>query len=154
MSVDFYVAMPGPDWPTASAVQQCMVERAYPVALKRFPALDAQGVVTDGASVILDGNTEVYLESSLFPAKLAGDDMKDINERIAASSGGFRIKPDDAVMSFHTRSPAEARAAIYVISGLIVCFQAYGFEPQGNEHGRDDFAKSLIDGAAALKGVQ
>ena len=152
MSVDFYVAIPAAEWPTAAAVQHCMAERSYPVQLKRFPTFDPQRVVTDGAFVTVDGGTEAYLEGEIISSRLAAADVKMINDRIKASSGRFRIKDGDAVMSIRVRSPAEMRAASYVISGLIVCFSGYAFEPQGNTHGRDDFATTLIAGAEALKG--
>ena len=45
------------------------------------------------------------------------------------------------------------RAASYVIASLIVCFHGYGVDPQGNGRGRDDFAKTLVDAASALKGL-
>jgi hypothetical protein len=153
LSIDFYVAIPAAQWPTAAAVQQCMVERAYPVQLKRFPAYDPTRSVSDGALVVLDGMTEAYLEGEISSPRLSASEVGMINERIAASSGDFRVRDDDALMSIRARSPAEARAASYVVASLIVCFHGYGFEPQGNTHGRDDFAGSLIAGADALKGL-
>lgn len=60
MSVDFYVAIPAANWPTAAAVQQCMTDRGFPVAIKRFPALDSAGVVHDGVLVAIDGK-DAYL---------------------------------------------------------------------------------------------
>jgi hypothetical protein len=130
-----------------------MTERAYPVQIKRFPSFSPKQVVTDGALVNVDGATEAYLEGRVFSSISGSDDVEMINKQLAATSGSFRISPNDAVISIHLRSPAEMRAASYVISGLIVCFQGYGFEPQGNAHGREDFAKTLIDGASALKGL-
>jgi hypothetical protein len=56
-------------------------------------------------------------------------------------------------MSIRVQSPNEVRAASYVISALIVCFDGFGFEPQGNTSGRADFARSLLAGAEALKGA-
>ncbi|MBX9859775.1 MAG: hypothetical protein K2Y20_09330 [Sphingomonas sp.] len=153
MSVDFYVAVPAANWPTAEAVQRCMTERAYPVDVKRFPSFDARQAVTDGALVTVDGNTEAYLEGALFSSVSGREDVELVNQRLANASAQFRVSPTDAVISMHVRSPAEMRAASYVIAGLIVCFHGYGFEPQGNGHGRDDFAKTLIDGASALKGL-
>ena len=153
MSVDLYVAVPAAQWPAPAAVEQCLAEKGYPVTLKRFPTLDAHKVVTEGALVTVDGNAEAYLEGERYPASLARDDVKIINDRLAASTDHFRITDDYAVMSVRARSPAEMRAASYVVSSLIICFGGYGFEPQGDAHGRDDFAKSLLSGAAALKGM-
>ncbi len=153
MSVDFYVAVPAANWPTAELVQRCMTERAYPVQVKHFPSFSPNQVVTDGILVTADGGTEAYLEGELFSAVSGRADVDSINTRLATTSDRFRISSGDAVMSIRVRSPAEMRAASYVIAGLIVCFHGYGFEPQGNGHGRDDFAKTLIDGASALKGL-
>ena len=152
MSVDLYVAVPATQWPAPAAVEQCLAEKGYPVKLKRFPALDRHKIVTDGALVTVDSEAEAYLEGELYP-HLARDDVKMINDRLAASSDHFQITDDYAVMSVRVRSPAEMRAASYVVSTLIVCFGGYGFEPQGNAHGRDDFAKSLLSSVAALKGM-
>ncbi len=151
MSVDFYVAVHAANWPTAAAVQQCLVDHTYPVQIKRFPALDGGRVVTDGALAMIDGK-EAYLEGELARASAMATDVKMINDRLAASPNPERIKQDDAIMSVRVRSPTEVRAASYVISALIVCFDGMGFEPQGNTSGRGDFAKSLISGAEMLKG--
>ncbi len=152
MSTDFYIAVPAAHWPTAAAVQRCMADRAYPVQIKRFPALKGADVVTDGVLAMIDG-TEAYLEGELAPASAIPTDVKSINDRLSASSPSEIIKTDDVVMSVRVRSPTEMRAASYVISALIVCFDGLGFEPQGNSHGRADFARSLILGADALKGL-
>lgn len=153
MSVDFYAAVPAAEWPTLAAVQQCVAQHQYPIQLKRFPAFNAHHVVSDGALATVDGKQDTYLEGELFSIGNSAGDVQTINDRIAASSDPFRIAKGDVVMSIRTRSPAEMRAASYLISSLIVCFHGYGFEPQGDTHGRDDFAKSLISGADALKGL-
>ena len=130
-----------------------MTERAYPIQVRRFPLFNPKQAVTDGILVTIDEGAEAYLEGELFSTASGREDVDAINERLAATSGQFRISAGDAVMSIRVRSPAEMRAASYVIAGLIVCFHAYGFEPQGNSHGRDDFAKTLMDGASTLKGL-
>ncbi|NIJ21125.1 hypothetical protein FHS95_002828 [Sphingomonas naasensis] len=150
MSVDFYVAMPAANWPTASAVQRCLSERAHPVHVKRFPTLKGGGVVNDGALAVIDGK-EVYLEGELAPASAISADVRSINERLMAASAPERIGANDVIVSFRTRSPTEIRAASYVISALIVCFNGLGFEPQGNTHGRASFARAIIESAEALK---
>ncbi len=152
MSTDFYVAVPAGHWPTAATVQQCMADHAYPVQVKRFPAFKEAKVVTDGALAMIDGK-EAYLEGELAPASAIPTDVKSMNDRLSASSPLETIKADDVIMSVRVRSPMEMRAASYVISALIVCFDGFGFEPQGNTHGRADFARSLILGADALKGL-
>ncbi len=152
MSADFYVAVPAVSWPTAAAVQQCMADHAYPVQIKRFPALNDGHVVTDGALAIVDGK-EAYLEGELAAASAMPTDVKGINDRLSASASPERIMSDDVMIAIHVRSPTEMRAATYVISALIVCFDGFGFEPQGNTSGRADFARSLISGAEALKGL-
>lgn len=101
---------------------------------------------------MIDGK-EAYLEGELAPASAMPTDVKNINERLSASNPTETIKADDVIMSVRVRSPTEMRAASYVISALIVCFDGFGFEPQGNTHGRADFARSLILGADALKGL-
>jgi hypothetical protein len=128
-----------------------MAEKAYPVQIKHFPALNGGHVVTDGILVMIDGKEE-YLEGELSIASAMPSEIDDINGRLRASVSPDRIKPGDAVMAIHVRSPAGFRGASYVISSLIVCFNALGFEPQGNTSGHADFAQSLISGAEALKG--
>ena len=148
-----YVAVPAAEWPSAAAVQQCLDAQRYPLKLSRFPRFDPKQVVTDGAFGTVDGKTDAYLEGRVSPALLAKDEVDDINGRIAAAGSAFRISTGAALMSIRTRSPAEMRAASYLVSSLIVCFHGYGFEPQGNEHGGGDFAKSLISSVDALKGL-
>ncbi|NIJ21052.1 hypothetical protein FHS95_002744 [Sphingomonas naasensis] len=150
MSVDFYVAMPAANWPTASAVQRCLSDHAYPVHIKRFPTLKGGRVVNDGALALIDGK-EAYLEGELAPASAISADVRSINERLATASAAERIGATDVIMTFRTRSATEMRAASYVISALIVCFNGLGFEPQGNTHGRASFARAIIEGAEALK---
>lgn len=150
MGVDFYVAVPAGQWPTAVAVEQCASREGYPIKVRRFPVLDAHKAVTDGASVAVDGS-DAYLEGQLSPASLSAEEVRWINERLAASTAQFRISDRHALMSIHVRRPTELRAASYVIASLAVCFGGYAFEPQGNAHGRADFAKALIEGAALLK---
>ena len=151
MSVDFYVAVPAAHWPTAAAVQQCIADHAYPVQIKRFPALVEGHVVTDGALAKIDGR-DAYLEGELAAASAMPADVKNMNDRLAASASPDNIKTSDVIMSVRVRSPTEARAASYLVSALIVCFDGFGFEPQGNTYGRAAFAQSLISGAEALKG--
>lgn len=150
MSVDFYVALPAGEWPSAAAVEHCAARENYPIKITRFPTFDAKKVVTDGVTIAVDGR-ETYLEGALSPAILSRKEVRAINQRIAASAAPFRIKEGHALTSFRVRSPGEMHAASYVIASLVVCFGGYGFEPQGNTHGRGDFAKSLIEGAALLK---
>ena len=152
MSVDFYVAVPAANWPTATAVQQCMVDHAYPVQLKRFPALSKWRVVNDGILAVIDGK-DAYLEGELAEAPALPDVVRGINDRLGVAAGAERINKSDAVMTVRVRSPNEMRATSYIISALIVCFDGFGFEPQGNTHGRADFAASLISGADTLKGL-
>lgn len=152
MSADFYFVMPVAHWPTVAAVQKCVADRAYPIQIKRFPALNGGHIVADGALVTIDGKY-AYLEGEAAAASMIPDEIKSINDRLGASASHENIKEGDAIMSIRVRSPTEVRAASYVISALIVCFDGFGFEPQGNTSGRADFARSLIVGAEALKGA-
>lgn len=152
MSVDFYVATPAANWPTAVAIEQCMVDHSYPVTIKRFPALNGGSVVADGVHASIE-DKDAYLQGQLAPASALSADVDGINDRLSASGSSEAIKSDDVIMSFNIHSPTEMRAATYLISALIVCFKGLGFEPQGNTSGRDDFAQSLISGAETLKGL-
>ena len=107
-------------------------------------------VVTDGVAVTADGK-HAYLEGQLSPASLSGEDVRSINQRIAASAGSFRITDGHALASFRLRSPDEMRAASYVIASLVVCFGGYAFEPQGDTHGGAEFARSLVEGVSLLE---
>lgn len=152
MSVDFYLAMPATNWPTRAAVQQCMAVHAYPLQIKRFPSLNGNHVVTDGVLAVIDGK-DAYLEGELSLASAMPTEMKAINDRLNAAASPEKINPGEALMSVRVRSPTEMRAASYVISALIVCFDGFGFEPQGNTSGRADFALPLISGAETLKNL-
>jgi hypothetical protein len=152
MGVDFYVVLPAAHWPTVAAVQKCVGDHAYPVQIKRFPALNERHLVTDGALVAIDGK-DAYLEGEVATAAMMPDEVKGMNDLLRASASHENIKEGDAIMSIRVQSPNEVRAASYVISALIVCFDGFGFEPQGNTSGRADFARSLLAGAEALKGA-
>ena len=152
MSVDFYVALPADNWPTAVQVQQCIAARGYPIEVQDFPSPDRSKVRTEGAQILLDGSL-AYLEGEVFSIAVAPEEVAIINERLAAS-GSPQIAASEAVISFRTRSPEEMRAASYLIASLVICFDGFGFEPQGNTSGRDDFATALITGAEALKDLQ
>jgi len=127
-----------------------MADHAYPVQITRFPALDDKQVVTDGVLATIDGK-DAYVEGELATASLMLASVEDINDRLAPSAVTERIKTSDVLMSVRVHSASEMRAASYVISGLIICFNGFGFEPQGGTYGRADFAKSLISGVDALK---
>ena len=150
MSVDFYVAVPAAEWPTAAAVEQCAAREGYPIKVTRFPAIDAGKVVTDGVMLTVDGK-ETFLQGELAPARLSGEEVHAINQRIAAAAGDFRITERHALAAFHVGAFGGMRAASYVIASLVVCFHGYGFEPQGDSHGGADFARSLIEGAALIE---
>ncbi len=152
MSVDLYVSMPVESWPSNEQVQQCVVEQGYPLIIERFPALDHATTVTDGAMVRLGSGGQAYLEGSLFPAHLWPSDVSDLNARLSSFSD-FSIDDGDAVMSIHTRSIKEMRAASYVVASLIVCFDGIGLDPQGNTGGKSEFAEMLIMGANQLEGM-
>jgi len=152
MSVDFYVALPAADWPSSAQVQQCIAEQGYPIELQRFPLVSPREGSTEGAQVLLDG-TLAYLEGEVLTMAVAPDDVAAINERLAAS-GSPQITASDAVISFRTRSPVETRAASYLIASLVICFDGFGFEPQGNFSGRSEFANALLAGAEALEGLE
>lgn len=151
MSVDFYVAVPAANWPTAAAVRQCMTDRGFPVAIKHFPILDSASVVRHGVLVAIDGK-DAYLEGELAPAALMPEEVQEVNGRLMGVSASERIRGTDAIMSIRIATPNEMRATSYVISALIVCFGGFGFEPQGDTYGREDFARVLVQDAGALKG--
>ena len=152
MSVDLYVALPADNWPTAAQFRQCIAARGYPIEVQGFPSPDRSEVRTEGAQVLLDG-TLAHLEGEVFSVAVAPDDIATINERLAAKSSP-QIAASEAVISFRTRSPAEMRAASYLVASLVICFDGFGFEPQGNTSGRGDFATALVTGAEALKDPQ
>ncbi|KQM12836.1 hypothetical protein ASE73_07480 [Sphingomonas sp. Leaf24] len=129
-----------------------MTDRGFPVVIKRFPVLDGFGVVGDGVLAVIDGK-DVYLEGELAPASVMSEEVKDVNDRLKSMAVSERIDARDAVMSIHITTPNEMRVTSYVISALIVCFEGFGFEPQGNTYGRKDFADDLIRGLAVLKGL-
>ncbi|WP_293874882.1 MULTISPECIES: hypothetical protein [unclassified Sphingomonas] len=152
MSVDIYVAIPAARWPDIAAVQRCVTSHAYPLHIKRFPVLDRERVVNDGVTATIDGK-DAYLEGALARAPALPNDVRMINDRLAASQVADRIGSDHVLMSFHLRAPVEMRAAGYVIAALIVCFDGLGFEPQGNTSGHAAFAESFVAGSDALKGL-
>ena len=151
MSIDFYVAIHSDNWPSVEQVQQCTSARQYPIEVQNFPSPDQPDVKNDGVQVIIDG-TLAYLEGEVISAAVAPEDLAAINEELAANDGR-QIATHEAVISFRTRSPAEMRAASYLIASLIICFDGYGFEPQGNTSGQSDFANTLLAGAETLEGL-
>ena len=150
MSVDLYLGLPAANWPSAEQVQRCMIAHNYPIHVERFPQFEATKIVNDGALVILDGTKETYLEGEIISGTTDRSTVTDLNEQLKAS--GLRVSQSDAIMSMRTRSSGEMRAASYVIAGLIVCFEGFGFETQGNIGGRKEFAGLLVEGAEMLKG--
>lgn len=152
MSVDFYAVVPADAWPSVGQVQQCVAAQGYPIVIERFPAFDTHGTNSDGALVRLKDGSATYLEGELFLAIRNPQDVTELNDRLRSTSD-LRIGKNDAVMSIRTRSPSEMRAASYVIASVILCFDGFGFEPQGNSSGRADFAKSMLAGAKQLEDV-
>lgn len=152
MSVDFVVAVPADRWPDVAAVQRCMIGRAYPVRIKRFPAMDPGRVVTDGVLAAIDGS-DAYLESQLGSASNLPGVVTAMNDRPGRAGAADRVGDRHAIIALQVRKPIELRAASYVIAALIVCFDGIGFEPQGNTGGRTDFADTLLAGSEALKGL-
>ena len=150
MSVDFYVAVNADNWPSLEQVQQCASAREFPIEVQNFPSPDQRTLVDDGVRVLING-ASAYLEGEVFSAATAPDDLAAINERLA-DNNSRQIAANETVISFRIRSPAEMRAASYLIASLLVCFDGYGFEPQGNTSGQEDFANTLLAGADALKG--
>ena len=152
MSVDVYVAVPAARWPDVVTMRRCVASHAYPVHVERFPVLDRHGVTTDGVLASIDGK-EAYLEGALGPAAALSDDVRMINDRLGASHATDRIGSHHVLMTIHLHTPAEMRAASYVMSALIVCFDGFGFEPQGGTSGRADFVQALVSGSEMLKGL-
>jgi hypothetical protein len=153
VSVDFYVALPAGEWPTTAAVERCLHAQQYPIQIKRFPKYDPSAITTDGILITIDEAADAYLEGEVFSESSAAEDVAGINDAIASTGGPFRISDADVIISMRTRSPGEMRAASYLISSFIICFNGYGFEPQGNTHGRAEFVQTLVAGAEALKGL-
>lgn len=79
--------------------------------------------------------------------------VKIVNDSLSKVSASERITGKDAFLSIRISTPNEMRATAYVISALVVCFDGFAFEPQGNTYGRKDFAETLIRGSEALKGL-
>lgn len=151
MSIDFYVVAPIDAWPNAEQIRKCVATQGYPIAIERFPMLEASRTVSDGALVQLDDGPQAYLEGELFTAILQPKDTSELNERMQLSD--LKITEKDAVMSMRTRSIAEVRAASYVVSAIIVCFDGFGFDPQSNTSGKEDFAELLLIGTKQLEGM-
>ncbi|NIJ30297.1 hypothetical protein FHT00_002260 [Sphingomonas insulae] len=87
-----------------------MVERAYPVQLRRFPALDPARVVTDGVLASI-GGTDAYLESQVSPASRLPDVVTAMNHRPGAAGAADHVGDDHAIIAFQVRAAAEMRAA-------------------------------------------
>lgn len=152
MSVDLFVSVSVDNWPSIEQVQQCALAQGYPLIIERFPVLDLEATVTDGAMTQLSNGAQAYLDGSLYPAHLWPSDVSDLNSRLRSVSD-LVIGEGDAVMSIHTRSIEELRAASYLVASIIVCFDGIGIETQGNAGGKTEFAEVLISGANQLESL-
>ncbi|QXQ05635.1 hypothetical protein KX816_15585 [Sphingosinicellaceae bacterium] len=159
MSVDFYVA--SEQWPAAPAMQKCLAQHGYPVKLKRFPVARDGEIVGDGILAEVDGQ-DAYLEGEVYPPAvgLTGENAEDrtadvgmMNERLAQfPSEPFRVSPKHYLVSIRIGgSPAEFSATAYIVAGLVNCFGAFAYEPQGDTYGRKVFADGLIAQAQIMK---
>jgi hypothetical protein len=74
----------------------------------------------------------------------------DINKtllRIGAS--GVNFSHGDRVLSLSFRSNfKEYQAGAYIMAALIICFDGYGFELQGGQHGASEYADMLVRDAS------
>jgi hypothetical protein len=62
-----------------------------------------------------------------------------------------RFNDGDRVLTLTFRSDKkEWQAGAYIMAGLIKCFDGYGFELQGGQHGRSGYADSLLKDAEDL----
>src|SRR5262249_41250829 len=78
---------------------------------------------------------------------------RDINETLARiGASGVRFEYGDKVfsLSFYSNRK-EWQAGFYIMAALIKCFQGYGFELQGGEHGTSDYADELLREVPELK---
>jgi hypothetical protein len=147
VSIDFYAAVDR--WPTQIEMQQCMVERSYPIAFKRFPSVSEDGVVNDGILAVVE-STDAYLEGEIYPkaGRLSQQDSQsraEIANMIGATSQQYLL-----TIRIGSR-PSEFVATAYVISGIINCFGGVAYEPQGDTRGKADFADALLAQIPLLK---
>lgn len=151
MSVDFYAVNPADSWPSQDQMQQCIAAEGYPITLERFPVLTEGKSNDNGVLLQLVEGSKVYLEGSLAHRIDASDTAETVNQNLTPV--GLEVGAEDVIISFRTRSIQEIQGASYIMASLIMCFDGFGFESQGNTGGKGDFATGLLQGVQLLQGV-
>lgn len=174
MSFDIYVIVPSHSWPTARQLDDALVSMGYPVRLgDRSPSAwekPLAPVPVDPIRFIVENadqaealgqpvGTQVEMPYEIaMPVVFGGvtldpdfgmepvADAETFNSRISGLADGPTAEAGDHLVWFsHHADQRNYNAAMYILSALILKFNGHGFEQQGMSHGRDTFARDLLE---------
>jgi hypothetical protein len=174
MSFDIYVLVPAQSWPTARQLDDALVAAGYPLRLGarssvawdeplapvaaepiRFNVQDANQARALGKPV----GAEVEIPREI-PMPVVLDDVlldPDFGMETITDPDAFNSREEDfqdgpvaqfgdyLVWFSHHVDQRNYNAGMYILSALILHFKGHGFERQGMSHGREAFARELLD---------
>jgi hypothetical protein len=174
MGESYYVAVHEADWPTAAAVNECLIGLNYPVRLPSKPSSTNTPLRdTDGSLVVEFKGNPIELEASIIrfiAAEPFAYGLR-VENGLAVTPTGMndfvpldlntelrKLGPDvpsfkygDYVMTLTFRSSVdEWRAGFLLMAGLIRCSSGFGFEFGELTYGGFSFANKLVREVAEM----
>jgi hypothetical protein len=174
MSFDIYVLVPARSWPTARQLDDALVSAGYPLRLGARSDAAWNGPLAPVVAepirfTIQDENQARILGQPIgaqmemphdiaMPVILDGEeldpdfgmeavsDTDHLNKKLREFEAGPVAEDGDQLVWFlHHVDQRNYNAGMYILAALILQFDGHGFEAQGTSHGREDFAKELLD---------
>jgi len=174
MSFDIYVLVPAGSWPTARQLDDALVKAGYPMRLGNraeaawdaplapIPGEPIKFKIEDASHAEILGKPvgsememphEIPMAVVLNGVELDPDfgmevveDADAFNSRLLEFDDGPKAQNGDHLIWFsHHVDQRNYNAGMYILAALILSFHGYGFESQGMSHGREAFAKELLD---------
>lgn len=174
MSFDIYALIPARSWPTARQLDRALLDSGYPVRLGERVDTAWEGLLAPVAAepirfFIQDANQAQLLGQPIgseyefphevvMPVTLDGIELEpdfgmeevvgaeDLNARLSAFDGMPSAHDGDLLIWFsHHTDQRNYNAGMYILAALILQFDGHGFEMQGMSHGKETFAKELLD---------
>lgn len=174
MSFDIYVVVPARSWPTARELDDALVAAGYPARLGErsasawsaplapVPAEPIEFTVHDADQARALGQpvgTQMEMPHEIMMPVVLDDvvldpdfgidmltDAASLNSQLTGMQADFAAEPGDHLVWFsHHVDQRNYNAGMYILAALILHFDGYGFEMQGMSHGREAFARELLD---------